>query len=94
MLRLALATVTLAFLTAVVATPVEAKVTPPELPCQTGIAGSDCAVGALDCVAHAGYRTGSQSYEYAYVYCGPTLWAPCTVAYVDTDGNVYSCLIA
>ncbi len=72
----------------------DAKVPVPDLPCQNGIAGADCAVGALDCTVRAGYRTGSNSYEYASVSCGPELWAPCTIAYVDTTGTVYSCLIA
>lgn len=66
----------------------------PGLPCYTGIAGSWCTVGHADCKATAGYQTGSASYEYATVHCGPDLWAPCTVAYADTRGNVGSCLVA
>jgi hypothetical protein len=69
-------------------------IAPPALPCQTGIAGTDCAVGALDCAVHVGYRTGSGSFEYVSLYCGPELWAPCTLAYADTTGQVYSCLVA
>jgi hypothetical protein len=71
-----------------------ASAAPPQPPtvCQTGIAGTDCAVGYGPCAAHAGYRTGSESYEYAGAYCGPPTFAPCTVAYVDTRGNVASCL--
>jgi|SRR5688572_9816403 len=71
-----------------------ARVAPPELPCQSGIAGSWCTVGALDCAATVGYQTGSQSYEYARAYCGPELWSPCELVYVDTRGELRSCLVA
>jgi hypothetical protein len=71
-----------------------AAIAPPALPCQSGIAGTDCAVGAFGCAAHVGYRTGSSSYEYAAAACGPEPWAPCTLVYVDTTGQVYSCLVA
>jgi hypothetical protein len=96
MLRFAVAAFALLAALALVL-PADAKVAPPgppSLPCQNGIAGADCAVGALGCTVRAGYRTGSEHYEYASAYCGPELFAPCTLAYVDTNGNVYSCLVA
>lgn len=70
-----------------------AAVAPPELPCYTGIAGSWCTVGALDCKATVGYRTGSEPYPYAGAYCGPHLWYPCMIVYVDTLGNLESCYL-
>jgi len=87
-----------ALLLAVVALAALAAIPPahasgPTLPCQNGIAGTDCGVGALNCTLAAGYRTGSQQYEYARAYCGPELWAPCELAYADTDGNVRTCLV-
>ena len=74
--------------------PGDSAAAPPALPCQSGIAGSWCTVGAFDCKATVGYQTGGPAYQYAGAYCGRDLWYPCVVAYADTRGNVESCLVA
>ncbi|MEA3189949.1 MAG: hypothetical protein QOD77_531 [Thermoplasmata archaeon] len=80
-------------LAAFAALPTASAWEPPAIPCQTGIAGTDCSVGAFDCAVGVGYRTGGASYQYAGAWCGRPTWYPCVLAYADTNGNVASCLL-
>ena len=65
----------------------------PVVPCQSGIAGTDCGVTVGSCGAGAGWRTGSDPYEYVRARCGPPTFSGCTV-YADTTGRVEQCLAA
>src|ERR1041385_3475535 len=65
----------------------------PVVPCQSGIAGTDCGVTGGSCGAGAGWRSGSHPCEYVRARCGPPTFSGCTV-YADTTGRVEQCLAA